>query len=159
MAESTEKVTDMDLDEYVKALEGRNCDTEIELASIETTVVILRGRALHIPLVINFMKEVVIDQLGIESLNDESLQTFAKQFREEPEKVLDLVYDNFDRAVGLIASLSSLTTDQVKNLPLDEFSYLVFCEWKLNESFFTQRIASLFDAILPQTPPQGIAQK
>jgi len=120
----------------------------VKLAGISNAAMIRKIRT------VDFGKALVLLRAAFSAINldDKSemgLEAFAKGLMSDSDAVFDMVEKNFPHAIGLISTMTDLSTEEVEQMELDDLILVVGLLWQVNERFFTKRVATMFQP----TPP------
>lgn len=136
-----------DMEAFMGKLEGNSSPVTQDFGK-HKDVAVRKATAPQLLDIVDLLK-YMIKSSGLSGFDEESLQTFAESIKDDPDIMFDIFTQNYDRAMNLITALCSLSKDEVDNLDLDYLMALVTCEWKVNETFFIQRIMPMLRRLIP----------
>ena len=107
-----------------------------------TVVEIKNARVGQIGTVLKFLK-IMVKKLEIISTKEQYLKARFEAITEDPLQMIELFEVAEDHVWEVLAALTSLTEEEVKDLELDDAIKVAKIAWELNKDFFFKKVLPL----------------
>ena len=144
--QEVEQEEDINMHEFLETIaDSKKPVVVLEVNGEKVDVEIYRVTAVQLYNVVDLLKGA-IQTLGL--TNFQELQTIAN-IMNDPQKAIGLFMENYERALALVDGLCNLEKSAINALEFDQLILLIMAEWRVNEHFFTTKVAGLLNNLLP----------
>ena len=139
--------------ETVKESDILNSTEPTVTLSTGETVVIYKCKLKQIGSVLRFIA-YMLKAMGMKDINDKPEVDLSN-----PTKLMMLIADGADHIYPLVASLCSLSLEQLENLDIEDALDIMTAEWDLNKDFFLQKVMPMLGASQTTSPTSKGSKK
>lgn len=128
-------MSSFNLEKFTAALNANENPITISVGKHPETIV-KRATAPQVFLILELLKSIS-KTLNIQSFED--LQSMILKLT-RPTEFFEIVTIAYPKLIDVMVSLTNLTKGQIENMEFDDFINLAWSCWKVNESFFMNRV-------------------